>query len=331
MAPLHVFALALLVAAAAAVPAGERFMWMPDSEGNLHMVDLLDVEPEDTPVPYFNGEKDVDLMLFTQSNPSTAEYILASDPSKSPSFNPANPTRFVLHGWTSSHKQMDPIRKAYIDTGLDWNVVLVDWHSPASSEYSISKRNSRRVGEYLAEVIQHLVADRGLNLDDVTIIGHSLGGQAAGVAGNRLDGQVARIVGLDAAAPLFGTTSVKNRLDPTDAKVVQGIHTNGGLLGWKDSLGDVDFFPNGGSSQNGCILDVSGACAHNRSPTYYAESVVSQNFVGAECGSYSNYKKGKCADAVHAPMGEWTSSSVTGDFYLKTNSKSPYAQGDTGL
>ncbi|KAK7864083.1 hypothetical protein R5R35_002727 [Gryllus longicercus] len=317
----------LLAVAAAAVPAGERFMWVPDSEGNLHMVDLLDVEPEDTPVPFFNGEKDVDLRLYTQNNPSTPEYILQSDPSKSPSFNPANPTRFILHGWTSSHKQMDPIRQAYIDTGKDWNIVLVDWNGPATSEYSISKRNSRRVGEYLAEVILHLEAERGLNLDDVYIIGHSLGGQASGVAGNRLGGRVARIVGLDAAAPLFGTTSLKNRLDPTDAKIVQGIHTNGGLLGWDDPLGHVDFFPNGGSSQSGCILDVTGACSHNRAPPFYAESIINNEFVGTLCHSYKAYKKGNCDHYPQAVMGEWTPAETAGNYYLKTNSKKPYGLG----
>lgn len=74
---------------------------------------------------------------------------------------------------------------------------------------------------------------------------------------------------MDPAAPLFGDTPLEDRLDSLDAGFVQVIHTNGGLLGWSDPLGDADFYPNGGSSQAGCGLDLAGKCAEQKIWIFY--------------------------------------------------------------
>lgn len=57
--------------------------------------------------------------------------------------------------------------------------------------------------------------------------------------------------------PYFGGTDPMVRLDPTDARHVEVIHTNGesGLnfgLGIQGAIGHVDIYPNGGKSQPGC-------------------------------------------------------------------------------
>lgn len=58
------------------------------------------------------------------------------------------------------------------------------------------------------------------------MIGHSLGAQVAGYAGQKLDGKVGRITGLDPAGPMFEHLPPSVRLDPTDAQFVDVIHTN---------------------------------------------------------------------------------------------------------
>lgn len=66
---------------------------------------------------------------------------------------------------------------------------------------------------------------------------------------------VGRITGLDPAGPSFTGVSADNRLSSGDATFVDIMHTDGGGLGYEDSMGDVDYFPNGGTSrQNGCGL-----------------------------------------------------------------------------
>ena len=82
----------------------------------------------------------------------------------------------------------------------------------------------------------------------------------AGMYYSQLSGgaKVNRITGLDAAQPLFegqfasfdGVESV--RLDPTDANLVEAIHTYTFIRGIKGQVGHVDYYPNGGITQPGC-------------------------------------------------------------------------------
>ena len=63
--------------------------------------------------------------------------------------------------------------------------------------------------------------------------------------------------GLDPAGFLFESSPPDMRLDASDAKFVDVIHTNAdsifvGGLGAVDPMGHVDFYPNGGSTQKGC-------------------------------------------------------------------------------
>lgn len=65
-----------------------------------------------------------------------------------------------------------------------------------------------------------------MNPADVHMIGHSLGAHTAGYAGERITG-LGRITGLDPAEPYFQGMPPFVRLDPTDAKFVDVIHTDG--------------------------------------------------------------------------------------------------------
>lgn len=61
--------------------------------------------------------------------------------------------------------------------------------------------------------------------------------------------------GLDPARPLFEIPDMMDdfKLDYTDAKFVDIIHTCGGVYGYEESHGHADFYPNNGTSpQPGC-------------------------------------------------------------------------------
>lgn len=53
--------------------------------------------------------------------------------------------------------------------------------------------------------------------------------------------------------PLFITASRENKLDETDAKFVDVIHTNALLQGKIERCGHADFYMNGGIVQPGCF------------------------------------------------------------------------------
>lgn len=109
-----------------------------------------------------------------------------------------------------------------------------------------------------------------------------------------------------------------------DAQFVDVIHTNPGVLGKRDAVGDLDFFCNGlAPLQPGCMTI---PCSHGRAWEYYAETVYpgnEANFLAVECTSMtalnSNYCKGKAI-----PMGFAAPNTSKGHFFLKTLSKSPY-------
>ena len=71
---------------------------------------------------------------------------------------------------------------------------------------------------------------QGASIEDFHIIGHSLGSQIAGYAGERIQKltkqKLGRISGLDPAAPLFENMPNFVRLDPSDAIFVDVIHSD---------------------------------------------------------------------------------------------------------
>lgn len=86
-------------------------------------------------------------------------------------------------------------------------------------------------------------------------LGHSLGAHVAGNAASSVKhGKIGRVTGLDPALPGFHVLeSNEGRLDASDAQFVDVIHSCGGILGYLNPLGTVDFYPNAGVAvQPGC-------------------------------------------------------------------------------
>ena len=115
-----------------------------------------------------------------------------------------------------------------------------------------------QVGGYLAEFLEFLQMKGNLSLNDVHILGHSLGAHVAGFAGANLSEMIGRITGMDPARPGFETPRFKDskdRLDASDAKFVDVIHTCAGTIGFSKPIGHADFYPNEGTfRQPGCSI-----------------------------------------------------------------------------
>ncbi|NXK54293.1 LIPR3 protein, partial [Chauna torquata] len=166
----------------------------------------------------------------------------------------------------------------------DVNCILTDWRGGSSSLYTEAVNNVRIVGAELVYLVNLLEKDYGYSPANIHFIGHSLGAHAAGEAGRQKPG-IGRITGLDPAGPLFQYTPPMVRLDPSDAKFVDVIHTHAGHLffdfgkfshkgqhihgslsesdqssfmlhisapGILQTCGHLDFYPNGGKKMPGC-------------------------------------------------------------------------------
>lgn len=79
----------------------------------------------------------------------------------------------------------------------------------------------------------------GLNLQDVTIVGHSLGSHIAGQAAKQLKSpeKIGCIIGLDPASVRFDFFDKDKRLADTDAEYVEIIHTDSDKFGFSKPLG----------------------------------------------------------------------------------------------
>ncbi|XP_038107065.1 pancreatic lipase-related protein 2 isoform X1 [Culex quinquefasciatus] len=318
---------------------GVTWMFLPDDQGNPHIVDLT--MPNDTNSQERAGSncnRDVTFYFYrqeTKNNPTAFKFI--NDPAVplnvSDCFDPSLPTKFVIHGWRNSINSAvcQQVKNAYLKR-QDVNVFVVDW-SPLASDtfYFRSASATRDVGRHVGGLIDRLVAERDLDLNSVHIIGHSLGAHTSGFAGSSVrSGKVARISGLDPALPGFTDSAPDSRLDPSDARFVDVIHTCAGMLGSDAKLGHVDFWPNGGrANQPGCggMNDFTGACSHGRSYEYYSESVnAPENFMAYPCGNENTYKNKKCRTAP-VPMGDGTPVESRGNHYLETNPEPRFGRG----
>ncbi|KOC63514.1 Pancreatic triacylglycerol lipase [Habropoda laboriosa] len=311
---------------------GEDWIFMPDGNDQPQVAVLKEANDERG----IFDESQVSFLLYTRSGPENGTQLYRNDRQGllNSNFKRSRLTKFITHGWKSSAmssglvKMKDEYLKYY-----DYNVIMVDWQPLAASTFYLGPmHNTKNVGETVAQFIDFLVRETGLKPKDVHFLGHSLGAHVAGNTGSSItSGRLGRITGLDPASPGFHLlASNKTKLDSTDALFVDIIHSCGGVVGFLQPLGSVDFYPNGGVPvQPGCccIAELIEACSHGRSYVYLTESIGSKTgFVASKCNTWDNYVLGNCKNAKTTLMGEHVDKRATGSYFLMTRSEPPYAE-----
>lgn len=305
-------------------------------------------------------------MLFTRDNPEVQEYLHVPsrrDLSRS-YFRPYKPTKLIVHGFMDNiivGEWIFEMKDRFLDT-MDCNVIVVDWRGGNVLPYTQATANCRVVGAEIAHLVMTLEKTLGAKQDSFHCIGHSLGAQICGYAGGRLDG-LGRISGLDPAGPFFYRMPPAVRLDPSDAKFVDVIHSDASMpymllegFGVNEMVGHLDFYPNNGNNQPGCqkynfrkFVDKGGlidgvrrfsSCDHIRSLDFYMESITNDMGclpVAVACPSWEDFETGRCSKCGSrgsdcAVMGYYSDKMRTGHrnqrmgkkLYLKTNDEQPF-------
>lgn len=325
------FVLFLAVAAVKALPYEypPQFAMVPDESGWK----LVNINEDPEPENFFTPENDIVFTLFTNEN-RDGHRIHWNDDSwiAGSGFNPSLPTRITIHGWNGGPTSgvNTAVRESLFNTGR-FNVIQVDWSAGAGTVNYVSARN--RVGPtgvVVANLLRLISAQTGADYRLMSVIGHSLGAHVAGFVGKNLNRQLGSIVALDAAFPLFSINNPDARVDSNDAHYVQSIHTNAGGLGFDEPIGHGNFYPNGGRSQPGCGLDVSGNCAHGRSHMFFAESITTDaGFWSRQCRNYQDITNNNCVSSGPDVLmgGELLNTNARGVYWLATNNAAPFAQG----
>lgn len=265
--------------------------------------------------------------MYTKHNRHLPKYLSLNDTeeTKFSGIHPKGTVYLIAHGYLDSGDRtwVLELMNALLDKDVTGkaSVITVDWSGGASPPYTQAVANIRLVGVITAHVV-HMVYEqlRLKNLDNVHMIGHSLGSHLSGYAGYTLQKefnlQLGRITALDPAEPLFTDTDPIVRLDRNDAKFVDVVHTDTlpltrGGLGMPDAIGHVDFYPNGGHTNPGCdktmqhyIMSTGSlstafqqffSCNHMRSQEFLLESIKSNcSFTGVACESFEQFLSGQC-------------------------------------
>lgn len=278
--------------------------------------------------------------VFTRRNRHVPVVLQADDFERiiKANIDPNGPFYMISHGFLESGDKPWIENMANNLLNLEGNehasVFSVDWRGGSQPPYTQAVANIRLVGVMTAHFVKSLCDIFGIkNLDNFHFIGHSLGAHLGGYFGHtmqtKFNMKLGRITGLDPAGPFFSKTVTLVRLDRSDAKYVDIIHSNAlplyaGGLGMWEPIGHVDFYPNGGALQPGCKqgsnapmtvkndlhqwLEKNLGCNHQRSYELFVESIAPTcPFWGIQCDSYESFIAGNCTrcDNKHhcIPMG----------------------------
>lgn len=263
-------------------------------------------------------------------------YELLNLSTKSPNFNPNLPTKILIHGFMSNGDENSwcvEVKNSILEiSNQEFNVIIVDWSEGANVGkffdiyYPKAAQNTRIVGDllgiFLAEFLKRHYFESFNQVSEYLstqthCIGHSLGAHTCGYFGKILQEnyatQLFRITGLDPAGPYFRNTEPALKLDKTDAKYVDSIHTDAETLlelgfGMSNSDSHFDFYPNGGLNQPGCG-SLSIGCSHGKATEYYNLSILdsrssslASKYSARKCGDRTKFRDQKC-DNKYAILG----------------------------
>ncbi|XP_049802420.1 pancreatic triacylglycerol lipase-like [Schistocerca nitens] len=209
--------------------------------------------------PQTNEKVNTRFYLYNRANKTPVE-ISADE--RLNNFSHRNGTIVIVHGFLSSSQEewVQNMAEAFFDKE-DVNVIAVDW--TGSWQYWQAVANTRVAAAEIARLLLFLADEGKVTPERIHLVGHSLGAHICSFAASAFNrsgrGKIFRITGLDPAQPCYASMRDNDmRLDPSDANIVDVIHTNGKLysllgLGIPEPVGHIDFYPNGGMCQPGCV------------------------------------------------------------------------------
>ncbi|KAF7273923.1 hypothetical protein GWI33_013384 [Rhynchophorus ferrugineus] len=289
-----------------------------------------------------NIDRDVRFLLYTKNGPTEGVPIRPLDEvgaAKRAGVDPNLKTVIYIHGFseTSPGASGSEIVNAYLNRPDEYNIILVDWTELSVFPwYRPAVQNVKLVGQLLYNFIKIFHKSGEMPVQNLHVIGFSLGCHVASMAGKNLQGdiRIPRITALDPAYPEFPVQDRAKRLASTDADYIDVIHTDGGIFGYPVSIGHADFYPNGGKAlQPGCqpsylvrqnIVELVVACSHVRAWQLYAESVINPSaFPATYCGNWTGPEK-ECNFTIDGYMGFASNQDMKGQFFLRTGHQAPY-------
>ncbi|XP_046961846.1 pancreatic lipase-related protein 2-like [Vanessa cardui] len=299
-----------------------RYIWMPDGEGALHLVDLQAPVDEAQLLSTRNGANN-QCWLFTRQNPTSRQVLVNGNINsvRNSNYRANRPTKVIVHGWNNNgNTQMNPLITSAFLAVQDVNVIVLDWNRLANGAYTTAVRGVPDVGRHLGNFLIWLFNNAGGNWNQLHLVGFSLGAHVVGNAGRTVGGRAARVTGLDPAGPQWGNNP--NALNRNSGVYVESIHTDGRSLGIFDPISDADFYPNGGRNpQPGCLTPT---CSHGRATELFAATIRFNRFVGRRCNNLNEAQLSSCSGSQLLMGNSNLGKRGAGIFGLRTGSSWPF-------
>ncbi|KAJ8918549.1 hypothetical protein NQ315_013054, partial [Exocentrus adspersus] len=226
---------------------------------------------------------------------------------------------FTANGYTGWVKHL---AKVVLDKTPHKNIISVDWQRGAEPPYDQAISNARVVALEIILLLKELKEKADVDFSQVHVIGHGVGAHIAGYVGTTYN-SIKKITGLDPSGPRFEGLPDLVKLNPTDAKYVEVLHTDAydsRSQGAREAMGHSDFYVNNGLQQPDCPMNttfpelisiernslnggqISPGCNHKRAFKYFIEAVTGQDcvFLGIKCDSYEDFNDGKCTSCANS-------------------------------
>ncbi|XP_044014117.1 lipase member I-like [Aphidius gifuensis] len=170
------------------------------------------------------------------------------------------------------------MRRSYLAVArVNYDVIVADWGEISKDLlYPVVVARLHNVADQISHYIEILEHTMSFDVDNLHIVGHSLGAHVAGFVGSHFHGTIRRITALDPAGPWFlSGVPDEYRIDRSDAKFVDVIHTCAGVAGLRMPCGHVDYYVNRGTcDQPGCLMPgMNIPCSHSRAYWLMIESI----------------------------------------------------------
>ncbi|XP_063836202.1 pancreatic lipase-related protein 2-like [Ostrinia nubilalis] len=272
--------------------------------------------------------RDNQFHLFTRNNQVVSQPLLIDNANilASSNYNASSRTVILIHG--NGGSATDTFNSVMVPAFLaagDVNVIVVDWSAGTNAGFFTTTFYSVLSGAFVSRFITFLVDQTAGSLANFHIVGFGIGALNAGYISRLLNAEIGYVTALD---PAEGS-NITNLLPPIYAlqsQYTEVIHTDVDGGGYLPPLGDVDFYPNGGTNMPGCGGDSS--CNRLRAVYYFAESIQTGGFTGVECSSHQEAISSTCSGAGSLNLGGLTpKTGSSGVFWVGTNAAPPFSQG----
>jgi len=261
---------------------------------------------------------------------------------------------FIVHGFINNENTpwLSPMKDEILKAE-DSTVIIVDWRYGADvPEYATAASNTQTAAKAIASFAQAVASLQRFSGDPSQLylycIGHSLGAQVCGQAGRQAKSATTgqqlfnRVTGLDPAGPGFAKCPDDLHIDKDSARCVDIIHTDGSLKGHALPIihfgtllqwGHIDFYPNGGHDQPGClnIRNDIGFCSHEMAHDFFMTTINRPDSCAATglCSNVTSIPE-SCENSVTQKMGYYSSCHkkstgvIEGAFYLAASASEPF-------